>query len=247
MPALAALLAGVAEEAYQWFLPARVGELRDVWLNGVAITCALLFSAGVAPPGPLARLSLAGARHLGWMVALAVLAVAAFIQVVHLGTRITSNQTSFDSRYSARELAALGRDRAEHWRRHPPLVRPDRLSREDQFATEGLQHVQARNTAWTRGDAAAAWHENQILERYFAPVLDTPSYVAKAGHRWPPEQLAEVRARAPAGLAAPFVSQAFPYPLYHWSPSTMWVAAVALAALCVAASNACGRRAAVKG
>ena len=46
---LAAFLAGLAEEAYQWWLPARVGELNDVWLNGVAIGCALLFTAGVAP------------------------------------------------------------------------------------------------------------------------------------------------------------------------------------------------------
>ena len=78
-------------------------------------------------------------------------------------------------------------------------------------------------------------------------VLDAPSYVTKAGHRWPPEQLAEVRALAQVGLAAPFVSQAFPYPLYHWAPFAVWIAAVALAALCVAASNASGRRAAVKG
>ena len=57
--------------------------------------------------------------------------------------------------------------------------------------TEGLQHVQARNTAWTNGDAVTAWHENRILEGAFAPVLDTPSYLARTGHRWSPAQRAD--------------------------------------------------------
>lgn len=245
LPALAAFLAGVAEEAYQWFLPARVGELSDVWLNGVAIGCALLFSAGVAPAGRLARLSAHGARRIGWALALAVLAVAAFIHTVHLGTRITLDQVSFDSRDTALVLEALARDREERWRVTPPLVRPDRFSREDQYATEGLQHVQARNLAWTAGDAVTAWHENEILERHFTPVLDTPSYVSQVGHRWPPDQRAKVRARAEPGVAAPFESRAFPYPIYRWAPAAVWAMAAALAALVAAAGETYSRRAAI--
>ena len=37
LPALAAFVVGIGDEAVQWFIPARVGELRDVWLNSVAI------------------------------------------------------------------------------------------------------------------------------------------------------------------------------------------------------------------
>ena len=246
LPALAAFLAGVAEEAYQWFLPARVGELRDVWLNSVAIGCALLFSAGVAPPGRLAPLSARGARRIAWALVMAVLAVAAFVHAVHLGTRIALDHTSFDSRFAAAELDALARDRTERWRLTPPLVRPDRFSREDQYATEGLQHVQARNLAWTQGDAVTAWHENLILERHFAPVLDTPSYVAKAEHRWPPGQRADVWAQAEPGLGAPFESDAFPYPLDRWAPAAVWAVAAALASLAVAAGEIYGRGAAVR-
>ena len=49
-PALAAFIAGIADEAFQWFLPARVGELADVALNAVAIGCGVLAGAAFTPP-----------------------------------------------------------------------------------------------------------------------------------------------------------------------------------------------------
>lgn len=243
LPAVAAFLAGIAEEAYQWFLPARVGELRDVWLNGVAIACALLFSTGVSPPGRVRGLAPRSAQRLCRMLAAAAVAVATFVHLVHLGTRVQAGPASFDSRYTATALAAIATDREARWRNAPPLTRPDRLSREDQYMTEGLQHVQARNTAWTAGDAVTAWHENRILEQHFAPVLDTPSYVAAAGHRWPPGHRAEVEARAGPDATAAFVSRAFPYPIYLWTPGLVWTSAIACAALLLAIGQVQARRA----
>lgn len=235
LPALAAFLAGVAEEAYQWFLPARVGELRDVWLNGVAIGCALFFSVGAAPPRTPWRVTARAAQPICRLLAVVVLALAAFVHVVHLGQRVELGAAQFDSRYGPAGLAARGAERAVQWRVAPPLTRPDRFSREDQYMTEGLQHVQARNSALSAGDAVTAWHENAILEAAFAPVLDTPSYLAAAGHRWTPDQRAEVEGRAGTGRAGPFVSRAFPYPIYHWPPLALWAGAALLAAALVAA------------
>lgn len=229
LAALAAFLAGIAEEAYQWWLPARVGELRDVWLNGVAIGCALLFVSGLTDRAPhevpRARVVPLVAR----MVALVVLAVAGFVHVVHLGVRVTDGPTTFHSRFPPEALADAARDRRARWAVAPPLVRPDRLSREDQYATEGVQHVQARNTAWVAGDAVAAWHENRILEGAFAPVLDTPSYLSRTGHRWSAEQRADAEGRAGAAVLQPFESRAFPYPLYVWPPAVLWMVATATA------------------
>jgi VanZ family protein len=37
LPVLATFTVGIADEALQWFIPARVGELQDVWLNAAAI------------------------------------------------------------------------------------------------------------------------------------------------------------------------------------------------------------------
>ena len=45
-------------------------------------------------------------------------------------------------------------------------------------------------------EVAEAWRENLILERYFAPVLDTPTYASPHGNRWPPEQRADLANRA---------------------------------------------------
>lgn len=230
---LAAFVAGIAEEAWQWFLPARVGELEDVALNGVAIGCALLVAWAVAPrqvrddAGPHAW------RAVRPMLAVAIVALAAFLHLVHLGVRVVDGPRVFDSRFTGAALDQAAADRARRWAEAPPLVRPDRLSREDQYATEGLQHVQARNRAWSDGDAATAWHENAILERWFAPVLDTPSYVSATGHRWPPAQQRDAEARAGAAIGLPFVSAAFPYPLLLWPPWAVWLPALALAAACL--------------
>ncbi len=159
-----------------------------------------------------------------------MVALAAFVHVVHLGVDIRDGDVSFASRYTAEDLARASDDRRARWRSDPPLARPARLSREDQFMTEGLQHVQARNTAWTAGDVVRAWHENGILERHFAVVLDTPSYVARQGHRWLPAQRADAEARVQAAPRAPFTSEAYPYPIFTWPPLALWGVALGAAA-----------------
>ena len=77
-------------------------------------------------------------------------------------------------------------------------------------------------------DPAAEWKENPILEKYYAPVLDTPSYVSRTGHRWSPEQRADVASRIP-GTDAGYVSAANPYPIYAWSRAWFWVVSIGLA------------------
>lgn len=231
LPLMAAFVVGIAEEAYQWFIPARVGELRDVWLNGVAIGCGLLFATGLEPPMPFRFGWRPGSRRaVARMAAAVVLALAAFVHIVHLGQEIRDPEIGvFDSRFSVDELADLSADRAARWKTAPPLTRPARLSREDQYMTEGLQHVQARNAAWEGGDAKAAWRENLVLEKYFQPVLDAPSYVSPTGHRWHPDHRADAEARARATAGEPFTSRAYPYPLYYWPPWALWLVALAVA------------------
>ena len=243
-PALAAFVAGIGDEAFQWFLPARVGELADVALNAVAIGCGVLAGAACTPPADLTGRWRGGSiRLVTRLIALAIAAGAAFVHVVHLGHRIDVPEVgSFLSRETGPRLDVLARDRAATWAAAPPLVRPPRFSREDQFMTEGLQHVQARNEAWAGGAVATAWHENAILERYFAPVLDTPSYVSRTGHRWSPEQRADAERRARRGLPLPFASRAFPYPIFTLSPLVLWaVAIVAALGIWLAGSRAAAR------
>ena len=96
--------------------------------------------------------------------------------------------------------------------------------------TEGVTHVQKRNELLAANDPKGAWMENLILEKYFAPVLDTPSYVSRTGHRWSAEQRQSVQTLA-AGGDPSYVSRANPYPIYTWSRAVFWLGSIALAAV----------------
>jgi len=79
--------------------------------------------------------------------------------------------------------------------------------------SEGLWHIQARNEAGD--DPLTQWRENLILEKYFEPVLDFPTYNTPKGGRWPQEQRKNVGA-VDAADTRPWVSRANPYPIYVW-------------------------------
>ena len=237
LPLLAGLIVGTAEEWFQWFIPGRVGEMADVFLNLVAIVSGLLFSLGVDPPGRLtAAVAPASRPRLARMAIAALLAFAAFFHAVHLGFEVRDPGIGmFTSRYSGSQLLALQAERTVHWATAPPPVTLVRLSREDQYLSEGIEHVHERNELWAAGDIRGAWFENRIIEAYFAPVLDTATH-AGPGHRWPAEQRADAEQRrvqgsgvsGPQQTAAEFVSSAYPYPIFAWSKLAYWMAVLVL-------------------
>ncbi len=229
LPVLAGLLVGTFEEWFQWFIPARVGDVWDIFLNGVAITCGLIFSVALEPPiGFTPTLTRTGLRRVGTFGALVLVVFAAFFQSVHLGYVVAGDRWRFRSCFTATELDQASADRTTRWR-NVFIERPKRVSAEDQYATEGLWHVQKRNLAWQANDVTTAWHENLILERYFAPVLDTPSYVSKTGHRWGAEHRADAERRfAAAPAAAEYESQAQPAAIHVWPKRLYWIAVAGL-------------------
>ena len=240
LPALAGLIVGTAEEWFQWFIPSRVGDIRDIALNLVAIGCGLLFSVALEPPQEFrATLQPASRVRVLRLGALSVAALAAFVHVLHLGHAVVDAEAgTFTSRYSGDTLRALQSDRAARWQSHPPPLVVKRLSREDQYLSEGIEHVMQRNELWQAGDVAGAWQENLILERYFAPVLDTPSYAGKAGHRWSPAQRADAEARGGQSLRGTYISDAYPYRILTWNRTLFWAtAAGVIAALLITASR----------
>ncbi len=246
LPALAGLLVATLEEWFQWFIPNRVGEARDVLLNLAAIACGLLFSVGADPPARL-RLRPAGPgaqQRIALGAAVVGLVFATFVATVHVGYPIHDPTAgTFRSRYPRERLVALSQDRAARWRTDPPLTLR-RISREDQYLDEGLWHVRRRNEAWADGDYAKAWHENLILEGYFAPVLDTSTYAGRSGHRWPADQRADAQraeerhtdaAHGPL-QAVPYVSDAEPYPLLTVSKRSYWLGVAVIVAALLAIS-----------
>ena len=72
--------------------------------------------------------------------------------------------------------------------------------------------------------------KQQILERYFAPVLDIPTYAAPAPNRWSDEQRRNIEA-AIADSQAAFFSAAEPYPIWTWPHGAYWAVVLAVAAV----------------
>jgi hypothetical protein len=242
IPVLASIVVAVLDEWFQWFVPGRVGEIRDVGLDAVAIGCGLLFALGLDPPSHLLRrLRSPASVAAGVLAAVAIVIGALFFDVIHLGHDLQLGHSALRSRYTAGELEARSRDRGERWAREGPPMVLRRLSREDQYLAEGLWHVQRRNEAAGGGDALAAWRENEILERFFAPVLDWPSYVASTPSRWPPAQREDFSNRESAD-ERPYVSTAQPFPLFTWPRPLFWtIIGTALAVIgwwCVRRSRA---------
>jgi VanZ like family len=232
LPVLAGLLVGTADEWLQWFIPNRVGEIADVLLNGIAIGCGMLFSLGADPPTSfLRRMRPGSVFRIGRLGAATILTIAVFVQIVHLGYDVRDDEAgTFKSRWSKSELERLGTAKRDEWRTQPPPLVLQRVSREDQYLTEGVTHVQKRNELLGAHDSRSAWIENLILEKYFTPVLDTPSYWSRTGHRWSAEQRQSVQMLA-AGGDPGYVSRANPYPIYTWSRTLFWLVAIALAAI----------------
>jgi hypothetical protein len=249
LPVLAGLLVGTLDEWLQWFIPVRVGEMNDVVLNLAAIGCGLLFSIGFDPPDRIAAALRPGSwARIGRFAAAVVLVFAAFFHIVHLGYVIEDREIgAFDSRYAKETLTELDAVKRDEWRVTPLPLTVRRVSREDQYMTEGVVHVQERNEQLTAGNVSAAWFENLILEKYFGSVLDAPSYVSRTGHRWAPEQRAEIATRAYAdpaisqiatgGQPSRYASAAYPYRLYIWRKGPFWIGVVAIAGLILLGSR----------
>src|SRR5688500_9097580 len=86
LPMLAAFAVGTFDEWLQWFIPFRVGEAHDVFINLAAIVCGLLFSLALQPPVALSsHLGAESWRRIGVTSAIVWMIFAAFVSQVHLG------------------------------------------------------------------------------------------------------------------------------------------------------------------
>ena len=230
LPLIAGLIVGTLDEAWQWFVPERVGEWRDIFINFGAIGTGLLLSLAVAPPGAFRLGFVAGSwRLVCGLAAVAVVALGAFMQIVHFGDLVQDDEIgTFRSRYSADALLLQSADRVTAWRLAPPPMTLHRFSREDQYLAEALWHVRARNEAWAN-DVGRAWGENRVLEKYFAPVLAVRSYLTPDVVKWPEAQRADAQARVAKAPRTPFVSQADPAGfVLLWSRPAFWAVIAAL-------------------
>ncbi len=223
LAACAGVAVGVADEWVQWFVPGRVGELHDVLLNAVAVGCGLLFSMAVHPPSSLALTPDRRSRiGLGLAISGLLVTAAGFVDRVHLGHEVQAGpDESFRSRYDAGALAARA-SRPAQWKAYPPPARG--FTHEDHYLSEGQWHVQRRNIAVGLGDWGTAWSENDILERFYPPVLEW-------GSRWSRDLRSDIEQRARGSARRPYVSDAAPYPIYVVRRSTFWLVTLLIGAV----------------
>jgi hypothetical protein len=228
--AYAALLVGALDEWTQWFVPGRTGEIRDVAINGISVTCGLLLARALDLGGGARRRARTRAWPLAAGAAAVLVVVAGFFASAHLGYELRDAETGPFMSYRTREgLADVSAARARAWGSRGPEPQ-GQFSREDQYLSEALWHVRRRNEAMEDGDMAAAWRENRILEKYFGPVLRIPTPDGR-GHALSGEQV--------AGLASGRVdaargrSDANPITIHTWPRPGYWAAVVAAAAALV--------------
>ena len=83
LPVLAGFMVGTFDEWLQWFIPVRVGEAHDVFLNLTSLICGVIFAAALQPPQ--AFVVSAGPRtwrRIGLMAATVWLVFATFLSQV---------------------------------------------------------------------------------------------------------------------------------------------------------------------
>jgi hypothetical protein len=213
LPLLAGLAVGILDESLQWFLASRVGEAHDVMLDLAAVTCGLFVAVALdPPPASVLVLRRAAFAHVIAVAAAVLILFGAFFNAVHLGYEIDDPEIGvFRSRYDAATLRQFAAERELRW--SEGLPRPSsRFAREDQYLTEALWHVRERNDAVAVGDTLTAWRENQILEKFYTPLLEIPA--VNAEYRWSPDQRALTADAAARAADERYVSQAEALPIY---------------------------------
>ena len=243
LPVLWAALAGILEEWVQWLVPVRTGEVMDVVLNAYAALCGTLVAVALFPPPEPVRLlhrpSLARARAVLRTAALATLLLAGFYHSAHLGYWVEYASEDpvcrFRSWFTEEGLLAAKAERAVHWASAPPRL--EALAVEDRYVSEAGWHIHARNTAWQQQDWLTAWHESQILERYYAPFLDVPPLPGTGNYRLHPDQMRQieegfrsVRSEAASGT---YTSRVLENRITLWprGKAAFWAEALSLAAV----------------
>jgi hypothetical protein len=223
LPLAAGTVVAVLDEWFQWFIPSREGELRDVLLDVVAVACGLLVAVGAYLPLRMAWPSERRARVVAASaISVVALTTGAFIATVHMGHEIRDAEAgSFRSHFTPAQLERLSLLREGVWSRQPPGEQP-LISREDQYLTEARWHIQRRNQLMSEQDPGSAWKENLIVERFFGPVLT----LAMPDARWPADAKAAAAKAVPADRA--YVSDAEPYPIYTWPRLLLWLVVAAI-------------------
>lgn len=249
LPVVWATLVGLLDESTQGFFQMRTGDVRDVAINAISALAGLLValalssasSAGSSSDSPATGVRLRPSRRearriLDWTAVL-VLVGGLFVAEMHLGHWIVDPQIGrFRSFFDEAELRRLAADRARRWAVDPPTGLVP-WAPEDYYLTEAGWHANHRNERMRAGDATLALQANRILERYYDPFLDLPSFRGAGRHRLPPATVRELEAEAldvdPLGYTSPVLAGR----IWTRPPKRPFLATLAVSALVLIAAG----------
>ena len=205
---LSGTLVGIFDEWLQWLVASRVGEVRDVWMNAAAVATGTLLAVVLFAPARAGwRLAAAGRSAAAALAAVTALVFGGFYHCAHLGYEVRDEaaRLTFVSWHAPDELAAVAAARDRRWKAgEVPTLDPWR--RQDYYFVEGASHVAHRNASLERGDFRAAWAEQRILERHYAPVLAQRGLGSGAPLDLAAPTREALRRRARRSAAVPYVS-----------------------------------------
>lgn len=228
LPLIWVTFAGTLDEAVQWLVETRTGEIRDVALNLLSGACGLLFAFSLQPPVRF-RWQIRDSRAIALSGALTTLTVGCFFYLAHLGYMIEDPEIGrFRSWHSPEDLVATASQRREAWKTHPPGdLSP--WTREDVFLTESGWHNHHRNVSYEHGDDALALQANRILEKYYAPYLDLESFRRTGDRRFPTH--ARLRVEKAASFVDPetYISPVLEQRIYTWPSKPLFLVFLAAA------------------
>jgi len=184
---LLATCVGVLDEWIQWWVPSRFGEIRDIYINLIAILVGLACihflwrPTGIKNHFPRSRW-----RTLLVLLTLLLFEITAFIHCTHLGYLIHDSAIgSFHSRFSRTQLIHLSSTRdypreeqilkvrkkkfKKYTHTHGSLL--EMWQKEDFYKTEAQFHTGARNRLFDEGHYFESQQENAILEKYYRPLI----------------------------------------------------------------------------
>jgi hypothetical protein len=172
-----AFTAGIVDETVQWLHAFRVGDLRDVHLNGISAAAGLLYGAALAPL-PRSQPTRTGRLLMTLFLIVLPLLYVEFYLRTQTGHRIcNASDNCFTSHFSTEELADEVNDRTARWKLVPTgalaggAVEPRFWAFEDYFLTEARAHFRLANEAAAVGDWGTACPEIQILVEFYPPSV----------------------------------------------------------------------------
>ena len=166
-------LIGMTDEGIQWWLPSRVGEYRDIWMNIASGALAILSVVLVIRPRAFrGEFHWSSLRLLCYALAVAALYTALFLQLVHgFGHKIfmPDSGAQFVSSFTEYQLLTLDKQIIQRYESKPAEDIPGGML--EQYEYEANRHHYLRNKYNDAKKFFESYCEQEIVKTYYRSLL----------------------------------------------------------------------------